>query len=81
MSRCNLCPRRCNADRSSPVEIKRSICRGTDTVEIALVSLHAWEEPVISGKTGAGTVFSRTAISNAASARTTRSAPKAAAGP
>ena len=57
MSRCNLCPRRCNADRSSPVEIKRSICRGTDTVEIALVSLHAWEEPVISGKTGAGTVF------------------------
>lgn len=56
MSRCNLCPRRCKRPLQS-VEIKRSICRGTDTVEIALVSLHAWEEPVISGKTGAGTVF------------------------
>ena len=54
---CNLCPRRCNADRSSRIGIKRSICRATDVVEIALVSLHAWEEPCISGKTGAGTIF------------------------
>ncbi len=54
---CNLCPRRCNADRSSAAGLKRSICRASDDIEIALVSLHAWEEPCISGKTGAGTIF------------------------
>ncbi|MDO5531452.1 radical SAM protein [Sutterella sp.] len=54
---CNLCPRRCNTDRSTPAGRKRSICRATDDVEIALVSLHAWEEPCISGKNGAGTIF------------------------
>ena len=57
MTLCNLCPRRCNADRSTAVGLKKSICRASDTVEVALVSLHAWEEPVISGKNGAGTVF------------------------
>lgn len=54
---CNLCPRRCNADRSTPAGLKKSICRASDTVEVALVSLHPWEEPIISGKNGAGTVF------------------------
>lgn len=54
---CNLCPRRCNTDRSSVIGLKRSICRASDDIEIALVSLHAWEEPIISGKTGAGTIF------------------------
>ena len=54
---CNLCPRRCNADRSTPQGLRRSLCRATDEVEIALVSLHLWEEPCISGKTGAGTIF------------------------
>ncbi len=57
MTRCNLCPRRCNADRATPAGLKRSICKASDEVELALVSLHAWEEPCISGKTGAGTVF------------------------
>ena len=54
---CNLCPRRCNVDRSTPGGNKRSICRGGDRLRIALVNLHAWEEPCISGERGAGTIF------------------------
>ncbi len=54
---CNLCPRACSADRSTPKGRKISICKAPDQVKLALVSLHPWEEPCLSGKTGAGTVF------------------------
>lgn len=54
---CNLCPRRCNADRSTPLGNKRSLCHGGERMQVALVNLHAWEEPCISGKHGAGTIF------------------------
>lgn len=54
---CNLCPRRCGADRSTPQGLKRSICHASDDVEVALVSLHAWEEPILESKKGAGTIF------------------------
>lgn len=54
---CNLCPRRCNADRNNPEGVKRALCKSGWAPKVALVSLHAWEEPCISGKRGAGTVF------------------------
>ena len=54
---CNLCPRHCNADRSTPQGLKRSICHASDDVEVALVSLHTWEEPILEAKKGAGTIF------------------------
>ena len=54
---CNLCPRHCNTDRSTPKGLKRSICRASDDIEVALVSLHAWEEPILEAKKGAGTIF------------------------
>lgn len=54
---CNLCPRHCNTDRSTPEGLKRSICRASDEIEVALVSLHAWEEPILEAKKGAGTIF------------------------
>ena len=54
---CNLCPRRCNTDRSTPQGLKRSICHASDDVEVALVSLHTWEEPILEAKNGAGTIF------------------------
>ncbi len=54
---CNLCPRRCNADRTTPEGIKRALCKSGWTPKVALANLHAWEEPCISGKRGAGTVF------------------------
>ena len=53
MIKCNLCPHRCNIDRSKFT----GMCRATDKVKIALASLHYFEEPCISGKNGSGTVF------------------------
>ena len=54
---CNLCPRQCGADRSTALGLKRSICHASDGIEVALVSLHAWEEPILEAKKGAGTIF------------------------
>lgn len=54
LDKCNLCPHRCNIDRRSG-QIGR--CKATNKVKIALVSLHKFEEPCISGKNGSGTVF------------------------
>jgi len=54
IEKCNLCPRRCNADRSHG---EYGFCSAGAQVKIALVSLHRWEEPCLSGEKGAGTVF------------------------
>ena len=53
MSLCNLCPRGCSADRAK----SSGFCSSGEKIKIARASLHEWEEPVISGKSGAGTVF------------------------
>lgn len=53
MQNCTLCPRLCHVDRTK----NYGICHASDKVEIALVSLHQWEEPCLSGTNGAGTVF------------------------
>ena len=50
---CRLCPRRCGADRLSG----QGACGGGDRAVVAKVSLHPWEEPVLTGEKGAGTVF------------------------
>ena len=50
---CNLCPNNCNIDRS----LKKGYCGETDKVHIAKYYLHPFEEPVISGKNGSGTIF------------------------
>lgn len=54
MSRCNLCPRRCNADRENG---EKGFCRMGRTLRVARAALHMWEEPCISGTNGSGTVF------------------------
>ena len=51
---CNLCPRRCNADREKG-EI--GFCGAPNELVVARYSLHMWEEPVISGDNGSGTIF------------------------
>lgn len=51
---CELCPRRCRADRAAG---ERSVCGATDTLRLARAALHFWEEPPISGEAGSGTVF------------------------
>ncbi len=54
LENCNLCPHRCNINR---INGEKGRCRGTDKVNIALASLHYYEEPCISGKSGSGTIF------------------------
>lgn len=51
---CELCPRRCRADRAAG---DRGVCGATDTLRLARAALHFWEEPPISGEAGSGTVF------------------------
>ncbi|OUP08448.1 radical SAM protein [Collinsella sp. An2] len=51
---CELCPRRCRADRLAGA---RGICGADGTLRLARAALHFWEEPPISGEAGSGTIF------------------------
>ena len=51
---CNLCPRRCNVDRKNG---SVGFCGAPNEMVIARYSMHMWEEPVISGDAGSGTIF------------------------
>ncbi len=51
---CDLCPRGCGVDRTSGGV---GYCRESFELHVARASLHMWEEPCISGKSGSGTVF------------------------
>lgn len=51
---CELCPRRCKADRLSG---ETGFCGADDKLYLARAALHFWEEPCISGEKGSGTVF------------------------
>ncbi|MBQ8690051.1 MAG: radical SAM protein [Clostridia bacterium] len=53
-SACSLCARSCGVNRSRG---ELGFCRSTSTVRIARAALHHWEEPVISGARGSGTIF------------------------
>lgn len=50
---CNICPRKCNAQRESA----QGFCRAPEGFKLARAALHFWEEPCISGKNGSGAVF------------------------
>lgn len=50
---CNICPRKCNAQRESA----QGFCRAPERFKLARAALHFWEEPCISGKNGSGAVF------------------------
>ena len=54
MSKCNICPRRCGADRASGI---LGACRAPEDFAVVKIMLHRWEEPCISGERGAGTIF------------------------
>ena len=56
LSSCTICPRRCRVDRTRG----HGYCGAGARARIALVSLHPWEEPCLTGGAdgkGAGTVF------------------------
>ncbi|MDE5756038.1 MAG: radical SAM protein, partial [Clostridia bacterium] len=49
---CQLCPRKCSVDRT----VSRGYCN-QGSLKIARAGLHKWEEPLISGTKGSGTIF------------------------
>ena len=51
---CTLCPRRCGVDRTAG---QLGYCRMPAQLRAARAAAHYWEEPVISGSFGSGTVF------------------------
>ena len=53
LKRCTLCPKNCGVNRYE----NRGACGATEKVKIAYYSLHQWEEPIISGSNGSGTIF------------------------
>lgn len=53
--RCEICPRRCNAERTA--EKAGGVCRMPAGLVVARAMLHLWEEPILSGKNGAGCIF------------------------
>ena len=50
---CNICPNACNVDRNAKI----GRCGAYNDIKIAKYYLHPFEEPVVSGKNGSGTIF------------------------
>ena len=57
--KCSICPRRCKAERYNSLSdgICTGFCASPVLPVVARAGLHHWEEPVISGSRGSGTVF------------------------
>lgn len=53
LKNCMLCPRKCGVNRY----LEKGFCGATNKVKVAYYSLHMWEEPIISGDNGSGTIF------------------------
>lgn len=54
LDKCTLCAHKCGVDRLNGITGR---CKCTDKIKIALISLHMFEEPCISGENGSGTIF------------------------
>ena len=53
LKNCVICPRRCGVNRYQ----EHGFCGADNIVKVSYYSLHMWEEPVLSGKKGSGTIF------------------------
>lgn len=53
-NKCMLCPRECKVNRNNN-EI--GYCRASNKMKIGGYHLHLWEEPIITGEKGSGTIF------------------------
>ena len=51
---CHLCARKCAVNRNAG---KIGYCRSTSEMKICRAAPHNWEEPIISGTNGSGTIF------------------------
>lgn len=54
LEKCFLCPRNCGATRFNN---ELGYCNIDNNIYVSRASLHMWEEPIITGKFGSGTVF------------------------
>lgn len=53
LTNCNICPRKCGINRYS----SKGFCGANSKIKVAHYGIHKWEEPIISGINGSGTVF------------------------
>ena len=53
LKNCRLCPRNCSINRYKQL----GYCKSSNKIKIAYYSLHMWEEPILSGANGSGTIF------------------------
>ena len=53
-SNCQLCPRRCCANRTAG---ELGFCRCPDVALVAKTMIHKWEEPALAGEGGSGAIF------------------------
>ncbi len=53
MIKCTLCPNGCKIDKN----IQKGLCGTDNKIRIAKFYLHKFEEPIISGNNGSGTIF------------------------
>ena len=53
LKNCHLCPKNCGVNRYK----KLGFCRSSADLFVSYYSLHMWEEPIISGNHGSGTIF------------------------
>jgi len=56
-NKCELCPRKCCADRALPGSEKKTFCGQSSQLRVAHIGPHHGEEPPISGSRGSGTIF------------------------
>ena len=54
LTKCALCPRECHVNR---FHHEKGVCGASNKMKIARYSLHLWEEPILSGTNGSGTIF------------------------
>lgn len=54
LSKCMLCPRKCGVNRNNN---ELGYCKASNKMKIGGYHLHMWEEPIITGEKGSGTIF------------------------
>ena len=53
-NKCEICPRKCGVNRNNN---ELGYCRAPSKMKIGGFHLHMWEEPVLTGEKGSGTIF------------------------
>ncbi len=54
LNKCEICPRKCKVNRNNG---ELGYCKASNKMKIGGYHLHMWEEPIITGKNGSGTIF------------------------